>query len=300
MAKADLGYFQIPVTVEDGTIGGFFNTTFESTSKILYERRIKILRTLGDKTALARSRGEFAEAMKQVLTEDAHKDIPFVAFYFNVVDAPPKSGRDSEQRQARRSKVRVTSTLAFKIGVPEGHLAIPDREVHFLDPVTLRPVLPFTGKRTGASPGSTIEALSLPDDSTVAANTPGESDSAPELDREPTTVDDIAWPFFDVFSAKKPIHITALPSTIGKGFGLRKNGWNDALREAIVMPIAAEGDEVPIAVMVLGVNTRRPYDEVILTKWPKEYQTWIDLLHMTLNSTLTATLGREAELKKAE
>ncbi|KAG9051349.1 hypothetical protein FS837_008444 [Tulasnella sp. UAMH 9824] len=282
----------IPVTVEDGSIGGFFNTTFESTSKILYERRIKILRALGDKTALARSRDEFAEAMKHVLTEDAHKDIPFVAFYFNVVDAPPKPGRDSEQRSAHRSRVRVTSTLAFKIGVPEGHPAIPDREVHFLDPVTLRPMLSSASKRTGASPGSTIEARSLPDDSTVAANTPGESSSVTEMDKEPTPVDDVAWPFFDVFSAKKPLHITALPSTIGKGFGLRKNGWNDALREAIVMPIAVDGDDVPIAVIVLGVNTRRPYDE--------EYQTWIDLLHMTLNSTLTATLGREAELKKAE
>ncbi|KAG8934382.1 hypothetical protein FRC01_003339 [Tulasnella sp. 417] len=282
----------IPITIEDGTIGGYFNTTFESTSKILYERRIQILRTLGDKTALARSRVEFVEAMKRVLTEDAHKDIPFVAFYFNVVDAPPKSGRDLEHKHPHRSRIRVTSTLAFKIGVPEGHPAIPDREVHFLDPVTLHTMLPFTSIRTVASAGSTIEEVSLLDEPTVAANTPAESDLATERGKESAPVGDTAWPFFDVFSAKKPLHITALPSTIGKGFGLRKNGWNDAPRESIIMPIAAEGDEVPIAVMVLGVNTRRPYDE--------EYQTWIDLLHMALNSTLTATLGREAELKKAE
>lgn len=36
--------------------------------------------------ALARSRTEFAEAMRMVLTEDAHKDVPFAAFYFNTVD----------------------------------------------------------------------------------------------------------------------------------------------------------------------------------------------------------------------
>ncbi|KAG8992908.1 hypothetical protein FRB90_000870, partial [Tulasnella sp. 427] len=283
---------QIPITIEDGTIGGFFNTTFESTSKILYERRIQVLRTMGDKTALARSRAEFAEAMKSVLTEDAHKDVPFVAFYFNAIDAPPKSGRDTEHRHPYGGRIRVTSTLAFKIGVPEGHVAIPDRETHFLDPNTFRPVLPFTGRRAG-SPCSTIDTRSLPDDSTtMVSNTPGESESASEMEKDITPVDDPSWPFFDVFSAKRPLHITALPSTIVKGFGMRQNGWNDAPREAIIMPIAAEGDEVPIAIMVLGVNTRRPYD--------KEYQTWIDLVHMTLNSTLTATLGREAELKKAE
>ncbi|KAG8979497.1 hypothetical protein FRC05_008486 [Tulasnella sp. 425] len=282
----------IPITAEDGSVGGFFNTTFESTSKILYERRIQILRALGDRTTLARSRLEFATAMKHVLTEDAHKDIPFVAFYFNVVDIPLKSGRDTEYKHPHKGRIRVTSTLAFKIGVPEGHPAIPDRVVHFLDPTNLRLMLPSTERRRGASPGSTIDARSLPDDSTVVTTSPDEPDPVMEREKEPTPMDDASWPFFDVFRAKRPLHVTALPSTIGQGFGFRKNGWNDVLREAIVMPIAAEGDEVPIAVVVLGVNTRRPYD--------KEYQTWIDLLHMTLNSTLTATLSREAELKKAE
>ncbi|KAG8986371.1 hypothetical protein FRB90_004052, partial [Tulasnella sp. 427] len=263
----------IPCIVEDGSVGGFFNTTFESTSKILYERRIQILRTLGDKTALARSRTEFAEAMRSVLTDDAHKDVPFAAFYFNTVDTPPKTGREEESTRQARARIRVTSTLAFKIGIPDGHPAIPDREVHLLDPITLRPSLPSLYKRSGASPGSTIDARSLPDDTTIVAYAAGESD--PALDgmssRETFQVDDTAWPFFDVFSAKKPLHITSLPSTIGPGFGVRKNGWNDPPREAIVMPIAAEGDDVPIAVMILGVNTRRPYDK-----------------------------GREAELKKAE
>lgn len=82
-----------------------------------------------------------------------------------------------------------------------------------------------------------------------------------EREKESTPMDDALWPFFDVFSTKKPLHVTALPSTIGQGFGFRKNGWNDVPREAIVMPIAAEGDEVPNAVAVLGVNTRRPYDK---------------------------------------
>ncbi|KAG9051351.1 hypothetical protein FS837_008446 [Tulasnella sp. UAMH 9824] len=282
----------IPITAENGSVGGFYNTTFEGTSKILYERRIQILRALGDKTALARSREEFAQAMRSFLSEDAQRDIPFVAFYFNVVDASPKYSRDAENKYPHRNRIRVTSTLAFKIGVPEGHTAIPDRQVHFLDPTTLRPVLPFVGKRVGGSPGSTLDARSLPDDSTVVGNTPSESDAAIELEKDPINTDDVAWPFFDVFNAKKPLHITDLPSSIGKGFGFRKDGWNDVPREAIVMPIAAEGDEVPIAVMVFGLNTRRPYDQ--------EYQTWIGLLHMTLSSTLTATLGREAELKKAE
>lgn len=157
--------------------------------------------------------------------------------------------------------------MAFKIGIPDGHPAIPDREVHFLDPITLRPILPF--KRIAASPGSGIDGSSLSDDATIVNNTPGrESDSILGSEMEPTAVDDASWPFFDVFSAKWPLHITALPSSIGKGFGVRRDGWNDAPREAIVMPIAAEGDEVPVAVMILGVNTRRPYDKGTLLERP--------------------------------
>lgn len=215
-----------------------------------------------------------------------------------------------EHKQPHKNRTRVTSTLAFKIGVPEGHPAIPDREVHSLDPTTLRPVLPFVAKHTGTSPGSTVLANSLSGDSTVVANTPGETVSEIELEQEPTPIRDPGWPFFDVFRAKKPLHITDLPSTIGKGFGLRKDGWSDVPREAIVMPIVAEGDEVPVAVMLFGVNTRRPYDKGMLfprslpsshsNRVPIEYQTWIELLHITLNSTLTATLGRESELKKVE
>ncbi|KAG8934383.1 hypothetical protein FRC01_003340 [Tulasnella sp. 417] len=282
----------IPAIVEDGSVGGFFNTTFENTSKILYERRIQILRSLGDKTALARSRTEFAEAMRVVLSNDAHKDVPFAAFYFNIVDAPAKAGREGEPHRPQKARIRVTSTLAFQIGVPEGHPAIPGREVRMLDPITWRSSPPMVARRSGASPGSTIDARSLPDDTTVVAHTPGDSDAMLDTIGDALQTDETAWPFFDVFSAKRPLHITSLPASIGKGFGLRKNGWNDVPREAIIMPIAAEGDEVPIGVMVLGVNTRRPYDA--------EYQTWIELLHMTLSSTLTATLGREAELKKAE
>lgn len=36
-----------------------------------------------------------------------------------------------------------------------------------------------------------------------------------------------------------------------------------------------------------------------LTESP-EYRTWIDLMHMTLSTALTAAIGRETEVKKAE
>ncbi|KAG8900968.1 hypothetical protein FRB99_005658 [Tulasnella sp. 403] len=279
----------IPVRVEGGKIGGMLNATTETTSKILYDRRIQILRSIGDKTALARSKAEFAEATQKVLTDDAQLDMPFVAFYFNTVDAPPKPTRtETTDYPPRPLALRVTSKLAYKIGVPDDHPAIPTRAVHYLDPITLKP-RSIPPKRTGASPSSTVDASSLPDDTPTVVLSPPDVEEA-EAEHPPTP--EPQWPFFDIFSSKITLHIRSLPASIGEGFGYRPQGFNDVPREALIIPIAAEGDDVPVAVMIVGLNTRRPYDE--------EHRNWIDLLHMTLNSTLTAALGREAEVRKVE
>lgn len=81
---------KIPIHGEDGSVAGLINTTTETSQQKLYERRSHILRMLGDKTgqytsdrnlfgcmklmawlALARSKTEFAEFTREVLTEEA-------------------------------------------------------------------------------------------------------------------------------------------------------------------------------------------------------------------------------------
>ncbi|KAG8997175.1 hypothetical protein FRB93_000461 [Tulasnella sp. JGI-2019a] len=283
----------IPIHAEDGSVAGLINTTQETTQKKLYERRNHILRMLGDKTALARSKAEFAEVTRTVLTKEAIFDMPFVAFYYNTVEAPPKvplnKGQPTENQ--RPSTLRVTSKLIYKIGVPDNHPAIPVKEVHMLDIVTLKPPpIPPPTRQRPTSPGSTVLGMTVSEDS-LTVMSPDDNEGAES--ESPLSVEP-QWPFFDIFSARQPLHVQNIPPSVANDaqFGYRPEGYNDPPREAVIIPLATEGEEVPAAVIIIGLNTRRPYD--------KEQRTWIDLISFSLSSTLTAALGRETEVKKTE
>jgi hypothetical protein len=65
----------------------------------------------------------------------------------------------------------------------------------------------------------------------------------------------------------------------------------------VVVPIwSYEGDAadsvLPQAVLVLGLNPRRPYD--------KDYEEWVDMLRMSLGVSLATVLSWEAETQRAE
>ena len=98
------------------------------------------------------------------------------------------------------------------------------------------------------------------------------------------------WPFAEVFATRRPVHVPSLPDYAVDGFQLR--GWGEPAREAIIIPICAEETDIPAAVLVMGLNSRRPYND--------DYATWIDLFRLAMNSMITAVKGREADLIRAE
>lgn len=87
------------------------------------------------------------------------------------------------------------------------------------------------------------------------------------------------------------VHISNLPPDLMEDVG-RERGWKDRVRQAVVIPIISEDDNAETAVLILGINTRRPYNEI--------YSNWIDVMQMTLGSALHAVLGREAETRRAD
>lgn len=101
---------------------------------------------------------------------------------------------------------------------------------------------------------------------------------------------DSLWPFAEVLVSRRPVHVPALPNYVVEGFEIR--GWGEPAREAVLIPITVEGTELPAAVLVMGLNSRRPYDE--------EYQNFIDLFRLSMNSLLFAIRGRQADLIRAE
>lgn len=97
------------------------------------------------------------------------------------------------------------------------------------------------------------------------------------------------WPVADAILNKKTL-IVDLPPTVVQGFHLR--GWKDLPRAAAIIPLSSDADSSPLGVLIMGLNTRRTYDQ--------EYARWVDVTRSTLCAMLTATKAREEEAQRLE
>ena len=69
-----------PIRGETGAVEGIFNAVIETTFRVIAERRERLLRTLAEKLAAARSEGDVYSIAARVLAEDS-ADLPFSLFY---------------------------------------------------------------------------------------------------------------------------------------------------------------------------------------------------------------------------
>jgi hypothetical protein len=101
--------------------------------------------------------------------------------------------------------------------------------------------------------------------------------------------DKFHWPVADAILGKE-ILIVDLPPAVVQGFHLR--GWKDLPRAAAIIPLSSDADSSPLGVLIMGLNTRRTYDQ--------EYSRWMDVTRSTLCAMLTATKAREEEAMRLE
>jgi hypothetical protein len=105
------------------------------------------------------------------------------------------------------------------------------------------------------------------------------------------------WPFSEALLSRQTVHVTTLSE--GVTDTLERRGWGDVPREAVIVPFGGTGNEddetsgwrLPKVLLVVGLNTRRPYDE--------EYRNWVGMVRVSLDSTLGAVLGRQADIQRA-
>ncbi|UQA56836.1 ATP-binding protein [Polyangium aurulentum] len=69
-----------PIRGEGGRVEGIFNAVIETTFRVISERRTRLLRDLGERTATARS-AEEACALAATTLGEAPRDVPFCALY---------------------------------------------------------------------------------------------------------------------------------------------------------------------------------------------------------------------------
>ncbi|KAI0320178.1 hypothetical protein OF83DRAFT_1281345 [Amylostereum chailletii] len=296
----------VPVTMPDGTVGGYLNGTFDNTQKVVTERRLAIIRDISTKAGLARTQAEFTTSLMDVF-QSHELDAPFVAIYSaSVLEVPSHSGEDSQPRTSyvrgsdNDPPVKVQLTLRGKVGIPDGHPSMPKLHQIFLNAHTLRPSPVHRAART-PSPVN-LSPLPMADDippgfehrgsdseATMTTQDGGttSSDTLTTLlhSTEPLEITSPFWPFEEAFSARKDMHVEHLPSYVVDGFELR--GWKEHAREAVLIPITVDDSDIPGGILVLGLNSRRPYDE--------DYRGWIDILRVSLCALLTAVQGREAD-----
>jgi signal transduction histidine kinase len=106
-------------------VGGIFCVCTETTSRVLGERRLRVLRELGGRALLARSEGDAADALAQTLGASA-ADLPFALLYL----------LDHERRIAR-----LAAVSGLERGGPPAPLVIDVQVSGRHDPWRLREVL---------------------------------------------------------------------------------------------------------------------------------------------------------------
>lgn len=223
---------------------------------------------------------EFDRAIIDGLSgEDIAKDVPFALLYHVVQDNPSAdntnkslSMTDDRASVSGSAPVRLKLTYGGSLGAQKGHPGVPAETTVFIN----RPPRVLGGlnpARTSSPTMSLISALSMPKD-----------------DEDVKVVKADSWPFKEVLQTRKAVVVEDCSMLI-EGFEVRS--WGALPKSAIGLPITNESSsDIPSAVLILGLNLRRAYDQ--------DYAEWLHQLRLQLYGGLLQVHSLEAERQRAE
>ncbi|CAE6471953.1 unnamed protein product [Rhizoctonia solani] len=291
----------IPCADETGQVHGVLNYSIDTTSKVIASRRLDCLRELGSSAMRAATQAEYYQAALSTFKQYP-EDAPFAMFY--SVNPEPTSADTSSNRDQNSiasttdglSSPRTTTVKAQytgAIGIPIDHPTAP-QNITFTIPQKRNTPSPrfYTGSTAGLGLLDGVDTELKLDASTITVL----HDFASDFESSGTT--EFQWaPFIkQCFTSGQPV-LVDLPRCATAG--MEKRGWNEHARQALVIPIIAGsgGVEVPSglgtckAVLILGLNSRRPYDD--------EYAGWIDVMGGSLGQMYMGVTAREADCLRA-
>ncbi|SGY14975.1 BQ5605_C013g07190 [Microbotryum silenes-dioicae] len=281
----------LPIRDVSGSVVGYENTSFETTARVIAERRLATLRDLTQVTQLARATEEFCAKTLQVLALNEY-DLPFALMY-TVDQVNPTHGQrlagsstdGAQSSRGSRSKsngtgisssrqqiIHLKLTLQGTIGVPDGHKSAPPEVNLQIDPTQ-------ASTRTESESEETTSTASQSSINNTESNS---IESGTDV-----------WPFLDACQRRKPVFINDLG---GRATGFAQRGWPTPLKHAVVIPIVTQSgndtSSAPRAVLVLGINPRRPWNEV--------FATFLSLLARHLSNGLLAVSMAENDAQRNE
>ncbi|BGP19572.1 hypothetical protein JCM10213v2_007667 [Rhodosporidiobolus nylandii] len=264
----------------EGKIIGYTNPSFETTARVIAERRLNTLRELTTLTSLARTTSDFCSKALRALATNA-LDLPFSILY-TIESADNERGRrtkgstesSSSKRPGPGTATAATNTrddglarmlmaLQGTVGVPAGHSSAPAE-------VEVRVDL----KKNEAEPASSASSAS----SVTGTHSTNEENAT-------STV----WPFIEALTSRRPVFISDVGA---RADGFHQRGWPDPTTRAVCIPIMTEGSMIPKAMLVVGLNSRRPWNEV--------YATFLNLISRSLSTGLLGIEVAEEAARKSQ
>ncbi|WVQ71976.1 hypothetical protein IAR50_001519 [Cryptococcus sp. DSM 104548] len=284
----------VPILQEDGTFGGLWNATIRTTKKVLAERRMGTVREMGQRTAIARTMEEFDKAVIEII-ENNPRDAPFAALYHVDQIAPvQKQARGATAAEVTKQdphEIHVNVSLVGSVGIPDDHPSTP-KSISF--PLRHRrndSTTRFSQGDISGSPALSMHSSSMSNadnanPGTVPAHGTSFDSSKSEGHPAPETT---SWPIREALQSKRLVLVEDVTELI-KGFNIRV--WDELPSAAVVVPISSDSDEeVPNAVLVLGLNIRRPFDE--------DYESWVVSTFSFIASALLTTSQHVLRLQLA-
>ncbi|ODN83508.1 hypothetical protein L202_01642 [Cryptococcus amylolentus CBS 6039] len=282
----------VPILQEDGTFGGLWNATIRTTKKVLAERRMVTVREMGQRTAIARTMEEFDKAVVDIL-ENNPRDAPFAALYHVDQIAPVKmQSRGTAAAEVTKhdpNEIHVNVSLVGSVGIPENHPSTPSNVSFPLRHRRRSSTTRFSQGDISSSPALSMHSSSVSNTGKANLGTfprPGASFDSSKSEGHPAPETE-SWPLREALQCRRLVLVEDVTELI-KDFNVRV--WDELPSAAVVVPISSDSDEeVPNAVLVLGLNIRRPFDE--------DYESWIvsAFLRLQLASGIAAVHSYEVE-----
>jgi PAS domain S-box-containing protein len=203
-----------PIRDETGGVGGVFVTCMETTGRVLGERRLRILRDLGERAATAKQDAEACRAAAEILAANP-PDVPFALLYL----------LDADGERAR---------LVAAAGMTPNRPSAPE-------------VVRLDGRSSGG------------------------------------------WPLAEAVEAGHAIAVDDLIARFGR---LPGGPWPESPHTALVLPLAAPGQERPTGLLVAGVSPRLALDG--------DYRGFLDLVAGQVATAVVNARAYEEERRRAE
>ncbi|CAE6519545.1 unnamed protein product [Rhizoctonia solani] len=209
-----------PIWQEDGTVGGIWNTSWETTTKVIAERRLSCMSELISQLADTKTQEQFGERTLEVLAKNPLEHYP-------------------------SSMHHVKLTLVGSVGIPSGHAMATETIEYTLDPVTYRIV---RGRSDSMSTSDASPALVRPPLISPPVSSTSSIQSHLGLDMASVLV-----------SGSIEL-IDPLPSHLAKDLDGRGFKDVPRTAAILPISTSSSPSLVPHAVLVVGLNTRRAYD----------------------------------------